>query len=159
MRIPFLLLALATAPLEAQRSPVGLYFQAGGEGLGLSANLDVGLTQSLRLRGGAGWIWTVATFPVTASYLVSKKNSTIEVGAGFTVMHFIDEMTDDEGSVNDFFENLFFFEGREDEVIPLGIVGWRYHPRNGAILRLAVNPMLVNDRVHLYGGLSLGFTF
>lgn len=159
MRISFLLLALAAAPLEAQHSPVGLYFQAGGEGLGLSANLDVGLTQSLRLRGGAGWIWTVATFPVTASYLVSHKNSTFEVGGGVTVMHFVDEFTDDEGTINDFFENVFFLEGQKDKTIPVGIVGWRYHPRHGAILRLALNPMLVNDRVHLYGGLSLGFTF
>ncbi len=158
MRISFLLLALTSAPLAAQRSPAGLYFQAGGEGLGLSANLDVGVTQSLRLRAGAGWIWTFTTFPVTTSYLLSHKNSTFEVGGGVTVLHFLEDQTDDEGSINDFFESTFFLIGQKDRVMPMGIVGWRYQPKHGAIIRATLNPLMLGDRVHLYGGLSLGFT-
>lgn len=159
MRISLLLLTLALSSAQAQRSPVGLYFQFAGEGLGLSANLDVGVTQSLRLRGGAGWVWTVGTVPLSASYLISKKNSTIEVGAGATVIFFLHDDHSNDGTVNDFFEKIFFLEGQKNRTIPMGILGWRYHPRSGAILRLTLNPMLFDDRFHLYGGASIGVGF
>jgi hypothetical protein len=159
MRISFLLLTLAVTSAEAQRKPLGVYFQVAGEGMGISTNLEVGVTQSMRLRAGLGWIWIAGTTPFTVSYLISRKNSTFEVGGGATVMYFIPDRKGDEGTIYDFFEKRFFGLGQGTKVIPMGILGWRYHPRDGAILRATLNPLLYEGAPHLIGGLSLGFPF
>ena len=158
MRISLLLLTLAATPAAALQRPAALYFQAGGEGIGLSANLDVGLTQSLRLRSGAGWFWTAVTVPITASYLVGRRNSTLEIGGGATVIVGPRDRTDNSGLV-DLFTDAVFFEGLGTRVVAVGIVGWRYHPKEGAILRLTATPFYGNGKAIFFGGASLGFTF
>jgi hypothetical protein len=150
VRISLPLLALVVSSAQAQARPAALYFQFAGEGLGLSANLDVGLKQSLRLRGGAGWLWTMGTVPLSLSYLVSRKNSTLEVGG--------DDHQND-GSISDYIERTFLLTGRSPMVVPVAVLGWRYHPPEGALIRLTLTPLMIKGTPHLYGGASLGFTF
>jgi hypothetical protein len=152
-------MALLVSTAQAQARPPALYFQFAGEGLGLSANLDVGLTQSVRLRGGAGWLWTVGTVPVSLSYLVSRKNATLEVGGGATVMKFLSSGPASGNAIDDFIEKTLFFRGQKTMVAAVGILGWRYHPAEGALLRLTLTPLLLQGRARLYGGASFGFTF
>lgn len=159
MRFPLLLLALLTTSAKAQGRPPVVYFEAGGEGLGLSANLDVGLTQSIRLRGGAGFIWTIATVPVSASYLLTQRNSTVEIGGGATVLVFLPDRGKGDHSLTHFFEKTLFLVGEGTEVAGVGILGYRYHPTDGALLRLTLTPLLYRGHVKMFGGLSFGFTF
>lgn len=158
MRISFLLFALCVSTAEAQRRPPAVYFQFAGEGLGISANLDVGLTQSVRLRAGAGWLGFVGTVPVSLSYLLSRRNSTWEIGGGATLIAFLPaQKSGDE--VKDFLGKTFFGFGRDNMVAAVGVLGWRYQPPEGAILRLTLTPLLLSGRPLLYGGASLGFSF
>jgi hypothetical protein len=159
VRISLPLLALVVSSAQAQARPAALYFQFAGEGLGLSANLDVGLTQSLRLRGGAGWLWTMGTVPFSLSYLVSRKNSTLEVGGGGTLMYFLPDNHQNDGSINDYLERTFLLTGRSPMVVPVAVLGWRYHPPEGALIRLTLTPLMIKGKPHIYGGASLGFTF
>lgn len=158
MRAPLLLLAVLTTSAQAQGQPPAVYFQAGGEGLGLSANLDVGVTQSIRLRGGAGFSWVVVTVPVTASYLLSHKNSTIEIGAGATVLIFPEDTNKNDNSLTHFFERAIFLEGQGTKVAGVGILGYRYQAPGGALLRLTFTPLVLRGQVRAWGGLSFGFS-
>lgn len=159
MRLPLLLLALLTTSAHAQGRPPVLYFEAGGEGLGLSVNLDVGVTQSVRLRGGAGFIWTVTTVPVSASYLLTHRNSTLELGGGATVLVFLPDRNKGNNSLVRFFERTLFLQGQGTRVAGVGILGYRYHPTDGALLRLTLTPLVYAGHVRMFGGLSFGFTF
>jgi hypothetical protein len=159
MRLPLLLLALLTTSAQAQRRPPVLYFQIGGEGLGLSANLDVGVTQSLRLRGGAGYVWVAGTVPFSATYLLTRKNSTFEIGGGATVLIFPADRNKNDNSLTHWLERVIFLEGQGTKVAGVGILGYRYHPAEGALLRLTFTPLVLQGHVHAYGGLSFGFTF
>ncbi|HWA56940.1 MAG TPA: hypothetical protein VG692_06790 [Gemmatimonadales bacterium] len=158
MRIALLLLMFVTTIAAAQRRPPALYFQAGGEGLGLSANLDVGVTQSLRLRGGAGWFWTAVTVPLTASYLIGSRGSTLEVGGGATILAGPPDRTPNSG-LADILTDAVFFEGVGTKVFAVGILGWRYHPKDGAVIRVTATPFYGNGRAVFFAGASLGFTF
>jgi hypothetical protein len=55
--------------------------------------------------------------------------------------------------------DVLLLEGVGTQVLPVGILGWRYHPQDGAILRLTATPLLIQGRAFFYGGASLGFTF
>ncbi|HSB52983.1 MAG TPA: hypothetical protein VLD58_01445 [Gemmatimonadales bacterium] len=159
MRISLLLLALTATTATAQSRPPVLYFQFAGEGLGFSANLDVGVTQSVRLRAGAGWLWTAATVPVSASYLLSRRNSTFEIGAGATLLIPPGRDTASNGFLERMIEESFLLRGQDKMVVPMALFGWRYHPHDGAILRVTLTPLLLRGQAHMYGGASFGFTF
>lgn len=160
MRISFLLLTLAIGSAEAQsRRPPAVYFEFAGEGLGLSANLDVGVTQSLRLRGGVGWLWTMGTIPVTMSYLTSHQNLTFEAGVGSTLVVFLPDNTPDHHPINEFIEDHLFGLGHKPLLIMTGLLGLRYHPPDGAVIRLTVTPLMHAGQAIVVGGASLGFTF
>jgi hypothetical protein len=158
MRISLLLLALAAGSAEAQRRPPVAYVELGGEGLGLSANLDVGVTQSVRLRGGAGFAWVVGILPFSASYLVTRRNSTFEVGGGATVLLFLEDTDKNDHSLTHTIEKALFLEGQGTKVLPVGILGWRYHPPDGALIRVTLTPVFYRGRVRGLGGVSFGFT-
>jgi hypothetical protein len=159
MRIALLLLTLVATSAAAQSRPPSVYLEGGGEGIGLSANLDVPVTQSLRLRGGAGWFWTVVTVPITVSYLVGHGKSTLEIGGGTTLLVGPGDHTPNSG-LEDWFTDALFFEGLGTKALGVGIFGWRYHPsKNGAVIRVTATP-LFNDRdAKFFAGISLGFTF
>lgn len=123
MRISLLFLALAACSAEAQRRPPAAYFQLGGEGLGYSANLDVAVTQSVRLRGGAGFLWVIGTVPVSASYLLTGRNSTFEIGGGATIMVFLEDTNKDDNGLTHAIEKVIFLEGQGTKVLPMGIFG------------------------------------
>ena len=159
MRLPLLLLALLTTSAQAQQRPPVLYFQLGGEGLGLSANFDVGVTQSLRLRAGAGYMWLAGTVPISASYLLTRKNSTFEIGGGATAVISPADRNKDDNSLTHVLERVIFLEGQGTKVLGVGILGYRYHPAEGALLRLTFTPLVYRGQVHGFGGLSFGFTF
>jgi hypothetical protein len=160
VRISLSLLLLIASVAEAQGRPGALFAQFGAEGLGVSANLDVGLTQSVRLRGGVGYLpFASITFPVSASYLIGRGNATIELGAGATTVITAPDNGQDDGVINDWFEKHFFGFGRDPMVVPLLIAGWRYHPRHSVLLRLTLTPLLLDGKAHLYGGAGVGLTF
>jgi len=160
MRISLILLALITTAGHAQGRPGALFVQFGAEGLGVSANLDVGLTQSVRLRGGVGYLpYASITFPVGASYLFNRGNTTLELGAAATVVVTAPDLKGDEGTINDWFEKHFFGFGKPATIVPLAVVGWRYHPRHSVLLRLTLTPLLFEGNARVYGGLGVGLTF
>ncbi len=153
------LLFLLPAGLAAQARKSAFFFEFGGAGGYGSANLELGLSQRLRVRGGAGLMWIWPTFPVTASVLVGHGAHLLEVGGGATFIVTPDEGSGEDTPPNDFIEHIFFAEGQGTLTMATGIVGYRWQPAHGAMLRAVVTPLYYDETVQFWGGLSLGFSF
>ena len=146
------------AELTAQVNHGALFVEFGGSAGYGSANLELGVTRQLRIRGGAGVAYIWPAFPVTASYLLGRGSSTFELGAGATFIKTPDQISKEPG-LADFFEKIFFAEGQGTLTLMTGVAGWRYQPVHGALLRAVITPLYYHGDLAIWGGLSLGFSF
>ena len=151
--IPAVLLPIA---LSGQQPTVAGFVEFGGSGGFASANLEVAPFRQIRLRGGGGFLWVWPTIPLSGSILMGRGKSKLELGAGGTVIFFPGTDSSHDDFAQRLGDLLFFGKGIGTRVIGAGILGYRYQPDEGAILRFAFTPFVSNGKVAPWGGVSIG---
>lgn len=169
-----LVLLSDSAMAQPAPCPSSVYFEALGNGLLYSVNYDRLLTKSIGGRVGVSYFSpdeiAMATFPVTAYYLVGSGSSKLELGLGACVML--------QGERQSFsFMSSLDEEFKGSGVLGTAALGYRHqHPEGGFVFRAGLTPFFgtfVRDisptfdqtvtedvfRVHLSGGLSAGYAF
>lgn len=142
-----------------------VFFELGGNGIGLSVNYDVrfkkteekgfgfraGLGYFPAINGGFIATPNIYTVPVAVNYLAGKAPHYFETGMGVTYGYF-------SGTASQLFLNSHF-SGSFFAFIPN--VAYRYAPSGKAFqARLSISPFVAaNGGAALYGGISFGFKF
>ena len=157
-RLLLLLLLLLPATAGAQYRKSAFYLEGGGSAGFGSLNLELGLGRQLRIRGGAGLMYVWPTVPVTASVLLGHGANSIEIGGGATFIFTPPDIPSDSPT-NDFLEHIFFASGEGTMVMATGILGYRYQPAEGAMIRATATPLVFDGHVQFWFGLSLGYSF
>ncbi len=156
--VALILLAPAAASAQERTARNGLYVELGGNGGVWSLNYERFLTDDLSLRIGgsytsitdtAGTSVTLATFPLTASWLGLRSGGhALELGAGVVFA----SATLSTGN--------FGAEAFGSAAIGTAIVGYRYAPLDGGFtLRLAFTPLFGNGQIFASAGLAVGGLF
>ena len=158
IRLALAVLLLLPASLSAQVRKNAFFFEFGGPAGYGSANLELGLARQLRVRAGAGFMYVWPTFPLTGSLLLGHGPNALEIGAGVTLIKTPDQIGDQDPT-NDFLEKILFAEGQGTMVMTTGVIGWRYQPAHGAMIRVAMTPLYFEGDLAFWGGASLGFSF
>ena len=133
-----------------------IYLEAGGPGALYSINYDFRFESHLGVRVGySHWTFTFfghgsfTGYPVMLNFLSGEESHHFEAGLGVVMT---------EVSMTDiFFTNLS--AGRKD-VFGTAMFGYRFQPQAGGIVfRAGLTPFYIIDRVFLWGGVSLGYSF
>ncbi len=163
-------IAPATTPLAdetAVDSPANVvFFEAFGNGLLYSVNyerlvapLHVGLRAgasyfSYRVaRESASGNFTIASFPLVASYYVGRGHHRLELGLGGTILHV--------GVSRDSTGTSFAGAGTGLGVAVTAVVGYRYFPRaRGITFGIGFTPLVRAEKGFLpWGGANVGYVF
>jgi hypothetical protein len=143
------------------------FAEVGGRAILYSANFDMrtergrrngwGINTGLCIVGSTGNFGVAVLVPFGANYLIGKKNSFIEVGAGATYMFLIG---------NDSSRNVVWGIGGstipefEGSLFGTFTLGYRHMPRaNGITWRATFSPALLNQRLLPFFGLGIGYQF
>src|ERR1700761_4657410 len=138
------------------KSPRLVYLELGGPGLALTVNYDARFNSKIQdkwgFHVGTGYYNTgansVFSIPLQVNYLIGKKNSFLEFGAGTTFLY----SQGRAGNVFDFDDVTGF--------IGTATIGYRFLERNGGInFRVEFTPIFSDEGITPGGGVSIGYTF
>lgn len=172
MKTVIIIIALAIAggnSINAQ-SNKSVFFELGGNGLGLSLNFESRLAKSEKgfgLRGGIGLIPAinagdadilipsspaVLTIPISINHLAGKAPSYLETGLGVTYAYTNGTFSSDFWGYSEKVQQGIFL------LIPS--VGYRYAKTGkGFMGRIVISPIIGSGGVTFWAGLSAGYKF
>lgn len=159
------LAVLAPSWASAQRTArQTVYVELGGNGLWYSLNYERWLQPNLAVRIGASYLSMSASsgtaeasvsslgVPLTASYMVGRGNSKLELGGGVLFEKFSGQASSGFGE-----------KAEGGGLFPMAtfIAGYRYAPANGGMnFKLAFTPVWHPDLgTFMWGGLAFGYGF
>jgi hypothetical protein len=143
------------------------FAEVGGRAILYSANFDMrtergrrngwGINAGLGIVGSTGNFGVAVLVPFGANYLIGKKKSFIEVGAGATYMFLIGNDTSSNvvWGIGDF--AIPEFEG---SLFGNFTLGYRHMPlANGITWRVTFNPAILGQRFLPFFGVGIGYQF
>jgi hypothetical protein len=153
---------------SAGRFVTAFYFEAAGNGLAGSINLEEKFLNVATLRVGVGgfgrvevhtyensnathnsYIWK-PVFVFSSSYLLFGPEKFLELGLGVTI-----QPPSSQGYAP-------YIPDNEEAILPTMTIGFRYHPiESGFMFRVCFTPFIANDlsQITPWGGISIGHSF
>ena len=145
--------------IDSTRRAQNIYLELGAVGLFVSVNYDTRFSQQrdgLGARLGIGYPPAthdpIFSIPFQLNYLIGKKSSFLELGAGATLLSTI-------GNYQRSFFGNYYYAGRTI-IIPTTTIGYRHQPvKRGINYGVSFNPLLWDGRTVIpYFGLGVGYT-
>jgi len=121
-----------------QKPGTAFFLELGGKP-GCSVNVDFRINKSNRFSFGIHPLYNGSIIPSLMYYYLGGKNSNIEVGGGFSIIH---------SGVPDHFTRQLFH----------GVVGYRYQKKSGKLFRIGFTPLIIPDGFFPWIGISFGYS-
>jgi len=161
-------IAIDSVKPAAGRFVTAFYFEAAGNGLAASINLEEKFLNVATLRVGVGgfgrvevhtressnatynsYIWK-PVFVFSSSYLLFGPEKFLELGLGVTI-----QPPSSQGYAP-------YIPDNEEAILPTMAIGYCYHPiESGFMFRVGFTPFIAHDlsAITPWGGISVGHTF
>lgn len=161
-------IALDSVKPAAERFVTAFYFEAAGNGIAGSLNLEEKFYNVATLRIGIGgfgrvnvisregsnstrniYLWK-PVFVFASSYLFFGPEKFLELGLGVTI-----QPPSSQGYTP-------YVPNNDEAILPTMTIGYRYHPKeSGFMFRVGFTPFIAPDLSEIipYGGVSIGHTF
>jgi len=139
-----------------------VYIELLGQGVLYSVNYDYRIKENIALRAGLTTYGinffsktNVTGFPMMLNYLSGKRKGHFEAGIGFMPLLAVTE------------ENAGWFSWEDDQKKESAVgfigninLGYRYQPRTGGfIFRINFTPLIFQEQLWPFGGISFGYGF